>query len=165
MQKVKTTVTLVTLLMLQLLASSAGFAGGKNTTDQLHLTSKSRFAQVAFARVTFVKGVADYSPTGSQHVKTGPMGFLSLTLSSGAIVNLQPSSHVRLEERQCKATDEICLVVVDIESGKMRTTDTGNRVQTTRFVINTPFESAAVRGPRFYFNPDLLIPDKLPAKQ
>lgn len=181
MLKVKTTVTLVTILMLQLLLSSAGFAGGQDTTGRQHVTSKSKFAEVAFAQVAFVKGVAEYSPMDSQHekrelvkndklyasdvVKTGPMGFLSLTLSSGAIVNLQPSSHVRLEERQCQAAEEICLVVVDIESGKVRTTDTRSRAQATRFVKSTPFESAAVRGPRFYFDPDLLIPDKLPAKQ
>jgi len=175
-QTVKTVVTLVTLSMFLLLLSSAGFAGGQDTTGQSHLSSESKFAEVAY-----IKGVADYSPAGSQHetrdlvkndklytgdvIKTGSSGFVSLTLSSGAIVNLQPSSHVRLEERRCQAAEEICLVVVDIESGKVRTTDTRSHAQATRFVISTPFESAAVRGPRFYVDPDLLIPDKLPAKQ
>ncbi len=90
-------------------------------------------------------------------VETGSDGFVSLEFPSGRMVNIQPDSSVRLEMFDCLTGDTTCLVLVDTESGKIQSKATRRGQQTARFIINTPYTSAAVRGPVFDIGADDLL--------
>ena len=136
------------------------FSAGQEIRFPSQITPKSNYAIVSY-----VKGAATYFPAQSQQwkralvrddklfttdvVETGLDGFVSLELSSGAVINIQPDSKIRLEKLHCLPDDSTCLVIVDIESGKIRSNVTKREQQTNRFTIQTPYASAAVRGTVF----------------
>ena len=136
------------------------FAAGQEIRFPSQISPKSNYAVVSY-----VKGAAMYFPAQSQKwkralarddklfttdvVKTGPDGFVSMELSSGAVVNIQPDSSIRLDKLHCLPDDATCLVIVDIERGKIKSNVTKREQQTNRFIIQTPYASAAVRGTVF----------------
>ena len=127
-----------------------------------HLEPKKNFATVAFA-----KGEATLKVAGSRIVKrpigaddqiyttdvieTGKSGFVSLLLSNGSVFNVQPSSEVSLRTLQCLPDDAACEVNIESSSGSVVADVEKRPDQQNRFLISTPYASAAVRGTVFDF--------------
>jgi len=105
-----------------------------------------------------VKGTQVYS---GDVINTGKAGFISLGAKYG--VNVQPDSQVIIESVVCNRTTEKCTITLKTENGKIYGEEIPSAAseQTTQFSINTPYSSAAVRGPRFGHSGLLLTP---PAK-
>lgn len=123
-----------------------------------------------FATVIYVKGGATLHIAGSRHtvrmlekndriyttdlVITDETGFVSTRLSNGSVLNVQPESRVSLQSLQCLPQDAACQVQVDATEGSVAA-DVKKRVdQKNRFLISTPYASAAVRGTVFDFGAD-----------
>ena len=128
-----------------------------------HLEPKRNFASVAF-----VKGKAELRVAGSLStvrpvavddkiyttdvIVTGKNDFVSLQLANGTVFNVQPTSEVSLKTLQCLAEDSTCDVGLESAAGSV-TADVEKRDgQQNRFLISTPYASAAVRGTVFDFS-------------
>jgi len=107
-----------------------------------------------------VKGTQVYS---GDVIHTGKAGFISLGAKYGEYVNVQPDSQATIESVVCDRTTEKCTITLKTENGKFYGEEIPSAAseQTTQFSINTPYSSAAVRGPRFGHSGLLLTP---PAK-
>lgn len=84
-------------------------------------------------------------------VETGRSGFVTVQFRSGAVVNLQPSSHVKLVKLGCLESDPECFIEINSDQGEMSATVPKNEDQENVFRIHTPHTSAAVRGTTFDF--------------
>lgn len=139
------------------------FPAGQELQFPTQITPKSNHALVAF-----VKGEASYHPASSQQwqralsrddklfttdvVKTGTDGYVSLKLSSGTVVNIQPNSTVQLNRLNCLPDDDDCIVTLDVEEGQLDSNVSRREKQHNRFTIETPYASASVRGTVFDFD-------------
>ena len=114
-----------------------------------------------FATIIFVKGeVTKQGNPVSRDDKiylheliiTGETGFTSLQFGSGSVINLQPTTHAKIEKLDCLETDVSCVIVLDAAQGEVSSDVKRRDGQATEFTINTPYASAAVRGTEFEMN-------------
>ena len=120
-----------------------------------------------FAKVVFVKGEVSLQRKGESEVrpldkgvkvyigdtiKTSKNGFASLTFKGESLVNIQPDSHVVLQELECFEVEVACQIDLRTDKGQMRL-DVKNVgfSKPTKFSIDTPYATAAVRGTVFDF--------------
>lgn len=117
------------------------------------------------ANVVFAKGGAVVKVRGSQQdvrevkngdklyvhdiIKTPETGFVSLRFPTGAVVNIQPGSVVKLLALDCLESRESCVISLDAQSGGITSNVTQRKGQPTEFRVRTPHASAAVRGTIF----------------
>ena len=119
-----------------------------------------------FGRVAFAKGDVTHSqrrlvvnpPAKGAFVyngdtfTTGGDGFVSLSFSSGTVVNLQPESRVTIADIECADETVDCVIALNAEKGEV-TSQIEPRAKdepAVKFSVKTPFLSAAVRGTAFY---------------
>ncbi len=115
-----------------------------------------------FARVAFVKGNVMHTSAASNTtaqlekrdkvflgdvIKTGEDGFVSLSFNGESLANIQPESHVQFIEFDCFDVEKSCVVNLLAEEGQMNfdIQNIGFK-KPSRFSIDTPYASAAVRG-------------------
>jgi len=84
-------------------------------------------------------------------VETGDTGFVSVQFRTGAVINVQPSSSVKLIKLGCLETDPKCFIELNSEKGELSADVPKTDEQENVFRIHTPHTSAAVRGTRFDF--------------
>ena len=119
-----------------------------------------------FGRVVFAKGDVIHSQSrlvvnppakgafvynGDSFI-TGQDGFVSLSFSSGTVVNVQPESRVSIADIECADETVECVIELNAEKGEV-TSDITPRPEgqpAVKFSVKTPFLSAAVRGTSFY---------------
>jgi len=117
------------------------------------------------ATVDFVKGYATIFPendsTAAFFVKrgmsigekdyliTGEDGFISLSFSTGTVVNIQPLSEVSMDVLDCAPNATPCNIVLDAFKGSINSNVNRADEDAVQFTINTPYASAAVRGTVF----------------
>ena len=89
-------------------------------------------------------------------LRTGKHGFATLQFANGSVLNVQPLSRVRIGALACAERDDECLVTLDIEGGGINAnvSKQGSGPRNSRFIVNTPYASAAVRGTLFDFDAD-----------
>ena len=123
-----------------------------------------------FGRVVFSKGDVTHSqrrlvvnpPARGAFVyngdtfTTGGDGFVSLSFSSGAVVNLQPESRVSIANIECADETVDCVIALSAEQGEVSSeiTPRPDGQPAVKFSVKTPFLSAAVRGTAFYVTVD-----------
>jgi len=123
-----------------------------------------------FGRVVFSKGDVTHSqrrlvvnpPARGAFVyngdtfTTGGDGFVSLSFSSGAVVNLQPESRVSVANIECADETVDCVIALSAEQGEVSSeiTPRPDGQPAVKFSVKTPFLSAAVRGTAFYVSVD-----------
>ncbi len=145
------------------LAFDTVFDVGTEIIIPTHLQSKKNFATVAF-----VKGGSLLHIAGSDHavkkIETGQRiyttdvivtdgsGFVSVSLSNGSVVNVQPDSRAELAELACMPRDTECSFLMDSQQGSVSADVKTREGQSNRFLIKTPYASAAVRGTVFDFD-------------
>jgi len=119
-----------------------------------------------FGRVVFAKGDVTHSqrrlvvnpPAKGAFVfngdtfTTGGDGFVSLSFSSGTVVNLQPESRVSIADIECADETVDCVIALNAEKGEVSSqiTPRPEGQPAVKFSVKTPFLSAAVRGTAFY---------------
>ena len=119
-----------------------------------------------FGRVVFTKGDVTHSqrtlvvnpPAKGAFVfngdkfTTGGDGFVSLSFSSGTVVNLQPESSVSIADIECADESVKCVIALNAEKGEVSSSITPRPEgqPPVKFSVQTPFLSAAVRGTSFY---------------
>lgn len=139
------------------------FESGIEIIVPTHLQPKKNFATVSY-----VKGGSSLHVAGSNQeirkleagqriyttdvIATDNSGFVSVTLSNGSVVNVQPDSRALLAELACMPRDTDCTFSLDSESGSVSADVRTRRGQKNRFLIKTPYASAAVRGTVFDFD-------------
>lgn len=117
------------------------------------------------ATVDFVKGYATVFPKNDRKaalfakrgmkikeeglIITGEDGFVSLSFSTGTVVNIQPSSEVSLDKLDCAPMVVECEITLNALRGNINSTVESQGDAAVRFTINTPYASAAVRGTVF----------------
>jgi len=119
-----------------------------------------------FGRVVFAKGDVTHSQSrlvvnppakgafvyNGDTFTTGGDGFVSLSFSSGTVVNLQPESRVSIADIECADETIDCVIALNAEKGEVSSQieprTEGQRA--VKFSVETPFLSAAVRGTAFY---------------
>ncbi len=117
------------------------------------------------ATIDFVKGYATIFPGNdialalfakrgmkiieNDRIITGDDGFLSLSFSSGAVVNIQPLSEINMELIDCKKHSTRCRLVLKAIKGDLNADVESQNGYNTQFTIETPYASAAVRGTVF----------------
>lgn len=127
-----------------------------------HLEPKRNFATVAFAkgeatlrvagsRTTTQKLSSDDRVYSTDVIVTEESGFVSLVLSNGSILNIQPSTTLSLKTLQCLPENSSCEVELDSSTGSVAADVKKRPEQQNRFLISTPYASAAVRGTVFDF--------------
>lgn len=137
-------------------------AVGSEVIIPTHLEPKKNFAMVAFAkgdatlkvagsRITTRPIEADNKIYSTDVIVTGKNGFVSLQLSNGSVLNVQPSSEISLRTLQCLPDDAECKVNIDSSAGSVAADVEKRPDQQNRFLISTPYASAAVRGTVFDF--------------
>ena len=147
------------------LAFSTEFEAGQEIIIPTHIDSKNNFATVAFVKGDTTLHVAGSDQTtrslstGDQIyttdiIVTGNSGFVSTVLSNGSVVNVQPGSRVTLKELSCLPRDANCTFSMDSERGSLSSDVRTREGQSNRFLIKTPYASAAVRGTIFDFDAD-----------
>ncbi len=82
-------------------------------------------------------------------IRTGTSGFASILFRSGAVINLQPSSHVKLIKLNCLVSDDSCFIEIRALSGELRVDVPAASEQENRVKVITPHAAAAVRGTSF----------------
>ncbi|OED40631.1 hypothetical protein AB833_11200 [Chromatiales bacterium (ex Bugula neritina AB1)] len=86
-------------------------------------------------------------------VTTGADGFASLAFKGASLVNIQPESEVLLEVLECVNEERSCSVGLSAMSGQLNlNVENDGFEKPVRFIINTPYASAAVRGTKFDFD-------------
>lgn len=120
-----------------------------------------------FAEVVYAHGDNQYIPSDGSSTKklerneliflddeiqTGESGFATVSFRTGASVNLQPSSHVKLVKLDCLESDPTCFIELSTSEGQLvidvpKSTDPDS--QENVFHVDTPHASAAVRGTSF----------------
>ena len=120
-----------------------------------------------FAKVVFVKGTVTLQRKGESEVsalekgtkvyigdiiKTSENGFASLTFKGESLVNIQPDSHMLMQELECFDVKLACEIELQTDQGQMKL-DINNVgfTKPTKFSIDTPYATAAVRGTVFDF--------------
>jgi len=147
------------------LAFSTEFEAGQEIIIPTHVDAKNNFATVAFVKGDTTLHVAGSDQTtrslstGDQIyttdvIVTGNSGFVSTVLSNGSVVNIQPDSRVILNELSCLPQDARCAFSMDSERGSLSSDVRTRDGQINRFLIKTPYASAAVRGTIFDFDAD-----------
>jgi len=147
------------------LAFSTEFEAGQEIIIPTHVDAKNNFATVAFVKGDTTLHVAGSDQTtrslstGDQIyttdvIVTGNSGFVSTVLSNGSVVNIQPDSRVILNELSCLPQDARCAFSMDSERGSLSSDVRTRDGQSNRFLIKTPYASAAVRGTIFDFDAD-----------
>ena len=132
-------------------------AVGSEVIIPTHLEPKKNFAIVAFTKgETRLKVAgslfttrpleADAKIYSTDVIVTGKDGFVSLQLSNGSTLNVQPSSEISLRTLQCLPQDAECEVNIDSSAGSVAADVEKRSDQQNRFLISTPYASAAVRG-------------------
>jgi len=121
-----------------------------------------------YARLAFTKGTAELVRAITQTVekvkkglkvfvgdaiKTGHDGFVSLTFRDSSLVNVQPNSEIVVEKLECFDKTMSCVIGLRATEGELNL-DVGRAdfEKPTRFTIDTPYASAAVRGTHFDFD-------------
>ncbi len=121
---------------------------------------------IEFGSIVFVKGDVTHTKTDivvnppnkgaaintGDIIRTGSDGFVSLSFNSGARVNLQPDSEVRVKHIDCPNSAARCVISLDATKGMLSSevTPRGKGEVPIQFSVDTPFLSAAVRGTAFY---------------
>ncbi len=82
-------------------------------------------------------------------IVTGDDGFISMSFSTGTVVNIQPLSKIHMEKIDCKNNSNRCHVVLKVIKGNLNTNVESLTDYDTEFTIETPYASAAVRGTIF----------------
>ncbi len=145
------------------------FEAGTEIIVPTHLQSKKNYATVAYVKGNSVVHVAG-SNVAVMPIETGQRiyttdvivtdndGFVSVTLSNGSVINVQPESRAVLAELSCMPRDSECAFLMDSQGGSVSADVQTREGQTNRFLIKTPYASAAVRGTVFDFDasPDAL---------
>lgn len=120
-----------------------------------------------FARLAFVKGTGELIRAVTRLVEvlkkgvkvfvgdtisTGNNGFVSLAFRDSTLVNIQPNSVVLIEKLECFEKKEACVISLRADDGELNL-DVGRAdfEKPTKFTIETPYASAAVRGTVFDF--------------
>lgn len=117
------------------------------------------------ATIDFVKGYATIYPSNDTTVAlfakrgmkiiendfiiTGDDGFISMSFSTGTVVNIQPLSEINMEKIDCKNKSNRCHVVLQAIKGNLNTNVESLTDYDNQFTIETPYASAAVRGTIF----------------
>lgn len=117
------------------------------------------------ATVDFVKGYVTVFPQNDRTVavfakrgmsigekdfiKTGDDGFISLSISTGTVVTIQPLSEVSMDVLDCASTGAHCNIVLDALTGTINSSVKKSGNSTSQFTITTPYAIAAVRGTVF----------------
>ncbi len=126
------------------------------------LVQKRNYAQLAFTKGTaeLIRAVSQTVEKVKQGlkifvgdgIKTGPDGFVSLTFRDSSLVNVQPNSAIIVEKLDCFDKTVSCVIGLRASEGELNL-DVGRAdfEKPTRFTIDTPHASAAVRGTRFDF--------------
>ena len=147
------------------LAFSTEFEAGQEVIVPTHIDPKNNYATVAFVKgaTTLHVGGSDQTTRSlssgdqiytSDVIVTGDSGFVSTVLSNGTVVNVQPGSRVTLEELACLRSDSDCTFSMNSERGSLSSDVRKRDGQGNRFLIKTPYASAAVRGTVFDFDAD-----------
>ena len=84
-------------------------------------------------------------------IETGTDGFVSLLFQNGSVINLQPTSTLRLLHLDCVEDHQSCFIDLGAGSGELDVDVNSKPGQDTQFRIRTPFADAAVRGTVFDF--------------
>lgn len=119
-----------------------------------------------FGRVVFTKGDVVHKqkrlvvnpPSKGAYVydgdifDTGADGFVSLSFSSGTVVNVQPESRISIADIECADETVKCVITLNAEEGELHSQITPRAANQppVEFSVKTPFLSAAVRGTAFY---------------
>jgi len=82
-------------------------------------------------------------------IVTGENGFVSLSFSTGTVVNIQPSSEVGIDKINCPSTDTQCSIELNAISGSVNSDVKNINSNGVNFTITTPYATAAVRGTVF----------------
>lgn len=115
-------------------------------------------ARAAVGRVLFAKGEVrrggdplerGASVATNDTIVTGEDGFASIELPPDAVVSVQPNSRARVVQLLCLEADDSCLVEIDVRRGALGSELPERGRRRFRFVITTPFASAAARGTAF----------------
>lgn len=117
------------------------------------------------ATVDFVKGYATVFPKNDSTVAsfikrdmpinekdviiTGDDGFVSISFKTGAVVNIQPSSEVRIDLLRCTPEKIGCKLILNAEKGSINSQVERLDQNEVQFTIKTPYATAAVRGTIF----------------
>ncbi len=144
------------------LAPDADLAAGTEIIIPTHLEPKKNFATVAYvkggatlhvagSRNTIRELAADFRVYSTDEIVTAEDGFVSLLLSNGSVLNIQPSSTLSLKILQCLPDNPACNVELGSSSGSVDADVKKRTDQQNRFLISTPYASAAVRGTKFDF--------------
>ena len=80
---------------------------------------------------------------------TGDDGFISMSFSTGTVVNIQPLSKISIEQINCKKKSDLCQVVLKAVEGNLNANVESQTDYESQFTIETPYASAAVRGTKF----------------
>ena len=145
------------------LSPTASLAVGTEIIIPTHLEPKKNFATVAFAKGKATRHVAGSHNTtralsvddriySTDVIITQESGFVSLVLSNGSTLNIQPSTTVSLKTLQCLPANQACDVELDSTAGSVSADVKKRPNQQNRFLISTPYASAAVRGTAFDFS-------------
>ena len=121
-----------------------------------------------YAKVVFLKGRVALQRNGNKEalvlrkgdriyigdtIKTGDEGFVSLSFKGESQVNIQPDSDVELHELECFDVKRACEIKLKTTTSDMKIdVDNVGFSQPTKFSIETPYATAAVRGTEFDFS-------------
>lgn len=144
------------------LSPTDSLAAGTEIIIPTHLQPKKNFATVAFAKGKVTLHVAGSRNTtrelsaddriySTDVIVTQESGFVSLLLSNGSTLNIQPWTTLSLKTLQCLPENPACDVELDSSAGSVAADVKKRPDQQNRFLISTPYASAAVRGTAFDF--------------
>lgn len=121
-----------------------------------------------YAKVIFLKGVVALQRNGNKEalrlkkgdriyigdtIRTGVEGFVSLSFKGESQVNIQPDSDVELKELECFDVKRACEIKLKTTTSDMKIdVDNVGFSLPTKFSIETPYATAAVRGTEFDFS-------------
>lgn len=123
-----------------------------------------------YAKVVFVKGGAIHHSIARDAkeevvrgakiypgdlIETDENGFVSMSFVGGSSVKVQPESKMRINVIKCIDKDDACEIKLNSENGRLSLdVQSVGFEKPTKFSIDTPYASAAVRGTRFDFDID-----------
>lgn len=142
---------------------SSVLAGGFEIRIPTHNTPKKDFAEVVFTKgdaTIYFAGSSSASLQAKRSQKiyandrilTGKGGFVSLRFATGTVINVQPGSDVTVEQLRCLNDNPECEININAKDGGVQADVKRRNDQTNRFIIDTPYASAAVRGTVFDFD-------------
>ena len=155
------------------LVESAPLVPGNIIRIPIHVPARGEFAEAVYVKgnVTVVRNTSGSSsatasviPVASDAgvplqrneqimsgdtIITGSNSYVSISFSTGTVINLQPGTTATLQRLNCLPDDDSCLIEINTQDGKITSDVESRGSQPVEFRINTPYASAAVRGTVF----------------